>query len=187
MPFAISPKHFQEEFPTGLTTDDKVEVFIARVEGWLIGPAMEMIRKGIGYRAFALLAIVTSYFEMIAKYAEGFVGEGKSGRYFKVGVQMVFPQTALPDSEKLLDGLRDRVRNGLYHVGMTKPKVLLFDASTIPGSIGYRAEDDLIAIAPDTLVDDLRIHFGAFASQLRDKNNVRLRTNFQARFDFDNT
>lgn len=60
MAFSISPKHDVKDFPSGLTLDDKIEVFIARVEGWLIGPAVEMISKGITHRAFALLSIVTS-------------------------------------------------------------------------------------------------------------------------------
>ncbi len=187
MPFAISPRHNQADFPDGLELDDKIEVFIARVEGWQLGPAIEMIKMGIGYRAFALLAMVTSYFEMIAKYSEGFVGKRESGIYFKKGLQLVFPEMSLPDDVELLTAIYDRVRNGMYHVGMTKPKVLLVDATAAPGSIGYQAATDLIAIAPDTLVDDLRIHFALFAVQIRNKENVDLRANFEARFDADNT
>ena len=63
MPFAISPIHAEDDFPHGPDLDGKIEIFIARVEGWLLGPAIEMIKMGIGYRAFALLAIVTSYFD----------------------------------------------------------------------------------------------------------------------------
>jgi len=186
MPFAISPKHNLEDFPGGLALDDKVEVFIERVEGWLLGPAIEMIKVAIGYRGFALLAMVTSYFEMIAKYSEGFVGERQTATYFKKGLQLVFPDMTLPNDEKLLNAIYDRVRNGIYHLGMTKPKVLLVDAQTVPGSIGYQAATDLIAIAPDTLVDDLRIHFSFFAGQLRNRENAELRAKFEARFDMDN-
>jgi len=70
---------------------------------------------------------------------------------------------------------------------MTKPRVLLVDAGTVPGSIGYNAPQDLIAIAPDTLVNDIKIHFSVVATELRDKKNAKLRTNFEARFDYDNT
>jgi|SRR3990170_562984 len=103
MPFSISPKHNIEDFPSGLMLDDKIEVFIARVEGWLIGPTMEMISKGISYRAFALLSIVTSYFEMIGKYTDGYVGKHRSGHYFKHGMKLVFPDMTLPDGEDLLE------------------------------------------------------------------------------------
>lgn len=186
MPFAISPVHNLEDFPDGLDLSAKIEVFIARVEGWLLGPAIEMIKVGIGYRAFALLAVVTSYFEMIAKYSDGFLGERSSGLYFKKGLKLVFPEMSLPEDEPLLDGICDRVRNGLYHVGMTKPKVILIDADPEKGSIGYQPATDLIAIAPDTLVEDLRIHFAGFAHSLRSQENSQLRANFEARFDLDN-
>jgi hypothetical protein len=186
MSLSISPKHNSEDFHSGPTLDDKIEVFIARVEGWLIGPAMEMIAKGITHRAFALLSIVTSYFEMIGRYADGYVGRGRSGYYFKHGLKLVFREMALPEGEDLLNGLCDRVRNGLYHVGMTKPRVLLVDANSVSGSIGYNATQDLIAVAPDTLVNDLKIHFTAVAQELRDKKNTGLRSNFETRFDYDN-
>jgi hypothetical protein len=147
---------------------------------------MEIISRGIPDRAFALLVIVTSYFEMIGKYSDGYVGEGKSGLYFKRGLRLVFRNLLLPDSEDLLDALCNRVRDGLYHIGMTKPRVILVDAEAVPGSIGYNAAQDLIAVAPDTLVDDLRIDFSTFAHRLRDPSNIGLRANFEARFDYDN-
>jgi uncharacterized protein YeaO (DUF488 family) len=43
MPYVISPKHNLEDFPVGLTLEDKIEVFIARVQGWLLGPAKEIV------------------------------------------------------------------------------------------------------------------------------------------------
>ena len=187
MPFAISPHHNLDDFPNGLTLDQKIEVFIDRVEGWMLGPAKEMVTKGLGYRGFALLSIVTSYFEMIAKYTEGFAQKGKSAHYFEKGLQMVFPEMALPDAKDLLDSLYERVRNGMYHVGMTKPNVVLVDPSFGRGSIGFNSPTGAIVIAPDTLVDDLTIHFRSFAKQLRDPNQQTFRTDFEERFDFDNT
>jgi len=186
MTFAISPKHSVRDFPAGLTLDDKIEVFIARVEGWLLGPALEMISNGTKDRSFALLSMVTSYFEMIGRYADGYVGRNKAGHYFKFGLKLVFRDMALPDGEELLNALCDRVRNGLYHVGMTKPRVLVVQAADLPGSIGYNPSQDLIALVPDVLVDDIRIHFSSFARELRDKANGSLRAKFEARFDNDN-
>ena len=186
MSFAISPIHNLEDFPEGLTLDNKIEVFIARVEGWLLGPAREMIAMGVGYRGFALLSMVTSYFEMIAKYADGFTEERKSGHYFKRGLQLVFPEMELPDAEDLLSALYSRVRNGLYHVGMTKPGVVLVDPDFGPGSIAYEEEGGTVAVAPDTLVEDLSIHFNGFTKALRDPADQILRTNFERRFDSDN-
>lgn len=186
MPFAISPHHNLDDFPDGLKLEDKVEVFIDRIEGWMLGPAKEMITKGLGYRGFALLSIVTSYFEMIAKYADGYADKYKSGHYFRKGLMMVFPKMVLPDAEELLDSYYERVRNGIYHVGMTGPNVLLMDPSPERGSIGFKPTTGSVGIVPDTLVDDLLVHFRWFAGQLRDPNQLTLRTRFERRFDFDN-
>lgn len=127
-----------------------------------------------------------SYFEMIGRYTDGYVGRDRSGYYFKYGLKLVFLNMALPEGEELLDAFCDRIRNGLYHVGMTKPRVLLVDAEAAPGSIGYNPAEDLIAIAPDTLVNDLKIHFATVAKELGEKANTSLREKFGARFDYDN-
>ena len=183
MTFAISPEHNSDDFEGELSIDDKIEVFIARVKGWQIQPAMDMREKRIPHRGFAQLLIVTSYFEMIGKYRAGFVGEGSSGKYFKEGLLYTFPD--LPEEEKkLLDAFYKSVRNGLYHVGMTKPNVIIFDG--IPKSFGYHDESGAIALSPDRFVEDISIRFDAFADELRDKSNEILRSNFQARFDSDN-
>ncbi len=187
MPFAISPHHNLDEFPSGLTLDNKIDVFVDRVQGWMLGPAEEMIKKRLGYRYFALLAIITSYFEMIAKYEDGFDKQGCSGFYFKKGLQNVFPDMALPDAEDLLKSLYERLRNGLYHAGMTRPNIILVDSAFGPGSIGFNPSTGAVVVAPDTLVNDLIIHFHSFASRLTDPGQQVLRANFERRFDYDNT
>jgi hypothetical protein len=184
---AISPRHTTDDFRNGWTLDSKIEVFVARVEGWQLGVAREVIDKGISHRGFALLLIITSYFEMIAKYQDGFMGEGKSGYYFKKGILNVYPSIAiaLPTSDDLLDSFYSNVRNGLYHVGLTRAGVLLSD--DISGSIGFDTKSKQLVISPDRLVGDLQTHFGAYATALRNPANSQLRRNFESRFDSDNS
>ena len=184
MSIAISPRHTTDDFPNGLRLEDKIEVFIARVEGWHLGPANEMVQKQIAHRAFAILSIITSYFEMIAKYRDGFAAEGRSGHYFKEGLREVFPTMALPANEAILDALYDNVRNGLYHAGMTRAGVLL--TNDISHSVGFHSAAGTLVINPDILVSDLQIHFARYAAELRDPVNSGFRTNFEKRFDFDN-
>jgi len=183
MPFAISPRHTSDDFQGTLTLDNKVEVFIARVEGWQLGVAKEMIQKQVPYRAFALLHMLTSYFEMIAKYHAGFVGQRRSREHFKKGVRLVFPAIE-PEAEAFLNSLYDSVRNGLYHTGMTGSNVILAD--NLPGSVGYNSQHNMIMVSPDQLAEDLWIHFAAFAAALRDPANAELRSNCERRFDSDN-
>jgi hypothetical protein len=180
----ISPKHKYEDFKHGWTLNDKIEVFIARVEGWQLGVAKEMIDKGISNRAFALLHIIMSYFETIAKYRDGFVGIGRSKIYFKKGVGEVFPDIE-PEAENLLNSLYASVRSGLYHIGRTGSNVILNDGT--PRSIGYNSEHDFIMINPEMLVDDILFHFKRYSAELRNSNNAEFRENFERKFDSDDS
>jgi hypothetical protein len=183
MSWAISPIHTIDTFQGPLTLDQKIEIFIARVKGWQIQPALDMRERDIPHRGFAQLAIVTSYFEMIAKYREGYLGEWDSSHYFKRGMLYTFPE--LPADERdLLDAFYKRVRNGLYHLGITSLNVTLFDG--IPGSFGFHQEMGELVISPDKFAEDIAIRFDSFANELRDHNNIELRRNFEARFDHDN-
>lgn len=181
MIFSLSPRHTSEDFKSGWTLDDKIEVFIAGIEGWQLGVAREMVNKKIAHRGLALLHIIFSYFEMLAKYQDGFVKEGKSEYYFRKGVKATFPEIELKD-EEFLQNLYKSVRNGLFHAGMPRSNVVL--TSDSPGSLGHKMETNFLVVNPDMLVTDLQIRFSEYASQLRDKTNVELRKRFEARFDY---
>ncbi len=109
-----------------------------------------------------------------------------SGYYFKKGILEVFPaiQQVLPTSEDLPAAFYEGVRNGLYHVGMTKVNIMLTD--DIPTSLGFDPTTGQMFISPDKLVGDLQAHFAKYASELRNPDNSQLRKNFEARFDADN-
>jgi hypothetical protein len=180
MTFAISPRHSFEDFEGPWTLGQKIELFYERVKGWQIGPAIEMGRLQVFGRGFAQLALVMSYFEMIAKYANGFLGDGSSAYHFKIGLRRTFPQ--ISDKEtKLMDAFYSKVRSGLYHDGMVQIPVVLYDE--IPGSFGYNEDKDLLVFSPDKFVEDVSIKFEEFTSELRNPENVDLRSNFEKRFD----
>jgi hypothetical protein len=182
--FAISPRHTTLDFPDGWTLENKIDVFAARIEGWQIGIAKEIIKKEIPHRGLALLHIVFSYFEMIGKYRHGYIRNDKSKCYFCKGVRETFPEVP-SDQEPFLTTLYSSVRSGLYHIGMPKGNVMLID--DIPGSIGFYSERKILAICPDRLVEDLDIRFHDYIAELRDPQNTQLRENFEKRFDFDNS
>ena len=181
MIFSLSPRHTSEDFKGGWTLDDKIEVFIARIEGWQLGVAQEMVDKKIAHRELALLHILFSYFEMIGKYQDGYLEERKSRYYFREGVRATFPEVE-PEDEKFLENLYTSVRNGLFHAGMPRSNVIL--SSEAPGSLGHKIGTNFLVINPDMLVQDLQMRFSEYASQLRDKTNVELRSKFEARFDY---
>ena len=180
---AISPIHTTDDFPAGFTLDDKIEVFVARIESWQLGIAQALIENNVPHRGFALLHIVVSLFEMIGKYRDGFIGEGKSKYYFREGARYIFKKD-LAEDEEFFNQIYTNVRNGLYHIGMTSSQVLLYD--NIPGSIGYQPATGALVVSPDKFVQDLLIRFRDYVAELKDPNNVTLRKNFEARFDADN-
>jgi hypothetical protein len=183
--FAISPIHTTLDFPNEWTLEDKIDIFIARIDGWQIGVAKEIIKHRIPHCDFALLHIVFSYFEMIGKYIYGYVGDNESKTFFNKGVKATFPE--IGDKEEiLLNLLYKSVRNGLYHLGMTKINVML-SCELFPGSIAYIPERKILALCPSRLVEDLDIRFHEYAAKLRDQNNIELRKNFEKRFDYDNS
>ncbi len=68
---------------------------------------------------------------------------------------------------------------------MTRPNVYL--VSGRPGSFGFIASANMLAIDPDLFIDDVRIRFGAYASELCDPRNSELRLAFERRFDDDDS
>jgi hypothetical protein len=183
MPIRISPRHTADEFSQHWTLDDKIEVFVDRIQGWHLGVAKEIIQRDIPDRDLALLHIVASFFEMISKYNSGFEGHGNSKEHFQKGVQLVFPGIGVVE-KTFLDSLYASIRNGLYHVGRPAPNVII--DRNLPGSVGYDEHNNIIKISPDQLVEDLWIRFEAYARALRDPSHLELRRNFEKRFDADN-
>jgi len=169
----ISPKHTNST-ATNMNLDDKIEVFVERVEGWQFGVAKEMIDKGIFEREFALLHIVMSYFEMIAKYSEGYCKDDKSEKYFRKGVRVVFPDIDnLPADvyKDFFDFLYRNVRCGLYHAASPRQTLVVPDSTTL-APIRYHPRTGTIMINVDKLVHLLRGHFAEYATKLRDKANT---------------
>lgn len=185
--FAISPKYTTLDFPNfpnEMTLENKIDVFADRIIGWQIGIAKEIIQHEIKHSDFALLQIVFSYFEMIGKYLSGYVGDHGSSFYFKKGVKATFSEIG-PEEEIFLNTLYKSVRNGLYHIGLTKTNVIL--KCDIPGSIGFNSENNILIICAAHLVEDLYIRFHDYVSELRNPKNIELRKNFESRFYYDNS
>jgi hypothetical protein len=124
--FAFSPHFTTLTFPNGWTLENKIDIFIDRINGWQIGIAKEIIQHKIQHSDFALLHIVFSYFEMLGKYSSGYVRDNASKSYFKRGVRLTFP-TIGAEEEVFLNTLYESVRSGLYHIGMTKINVACCD------------------------------------------------------------
>ena len=205
----ISPKYQASEFPQPVSIDDKITIFEDRTLGWKLDIANQLIngkkkndgtdeRSPIPDSGYAVMDIVFSYFEMIAKYEDGYTDKFQSKRYFKLGVFSVFPHLKQYRRNKpiqdahgnnisivdyLLDLLYEGVRCGLYHAGGTNGPIMITSGVEYP--ITLDLQDKFLIINPHLLVPILIEHFVVYIKNLRDMNNTDLRKKFELRYDFD--
>jgi hypothetical protein len=193
----VTPKHLLSDFALPLSVDDKITIFFERVDGWQLNIADQIINglrdendkvitEPIADSAYAVLNIVLSFFEMLAKYEEGYANKWKSKYYFKKGVKFVFPElTQHPFHlvDHLLTLLYEGTRCMLYHCQSTDPQVFL--RNDIAGAIGLTRAGRMV-INPQILVPRLRRYFKGYVKRLRNFDNIQLRMNFEKRFDYDN-
>ncbi|MGB2695197.1 MAG: hypothetical protein WBD55_08430 [Dehalococcoidia bacterium] len=181
MPLAISPHFTNEHFREPLSIGDKISLFSDRVRGWQLDIAQYL--ESHPHAGFGILSIISSYFEMIAKYEDGQTSITASKKYFKQGVRLVLePNTdpaELPIPETVLDLLYNEVRCGMYHAGITGPSVQL--NKDLPAPLGFR--EGTLTVNTDLLVLTLQDHFSRYLTRLLDPANQRLRDNFEKRFD----
>jgi hypothetical protein len=188
MPNAIS-RHFTDELLTRpLTLNDKITLFVDRVNGWQLDIAEQVV--AIPHGGFAALSVVTSYFEMIGTYLSGKAEDRGSAKAFATGLRSVLdPHKAgsadhIPDAlyKALIAALYVDLRCGLYHAGITGPNILLRIADDMP-IVGV--EDGRVLLDPRKLVDAVRFHFMQYIQAPMDPHphNDQLRSNFEQRFD----
>ncbi len=199
----LSPSYQDTDFPLPHSLDAKITLFEDRVIGWKLDIADQLIngsqeKSPIRHSGYATLDIVVSYFEMIAKYEDGFIGR-KSEEYFKKGVYSVFPefknippppQTPLSPVgnvvsliDVVLDLMYEGIRCGLYHSGITNGKIFLTGEIETP--MAFDLQLQMLIVNPHLLVPRLKAHLHGYVAQLRDVNNADLRAKFEKRYDFD--
>ena len=197
---AISPVHEQVDFQGSPTIEQRIDVFCARTLGWQLGIADRLIngktsrtgrclRRPVEHSGFAVLHIVFSYFEMIAKYEQGFAKCGASSKYFKDGIRSVFPDFCSrwdDEIECVLDIMYEAGRCGLYHDGIAHKKIIISGCTSQPICAGMSADGRLAAVVinPHRLVPALQDHFEHYVARLRDSQCTLLRRNFTKRWEW---
>jgi hypothetical protein len=205
----ISPKYQAKDFQQPPSIDDKITIFADRTLGWKLDIADQLIngrkrndgseeRSPIPHSGYATMDIVFSYFEMIAKYEDGYTHKDKSKQYFISGVYSVFPsmkQYRVPAKipgvqgkvvsviDYVLDLMYEGVRCGLYHSGFTNGRIVITRGILEPMALDL--QNMVLIINPHPLVPKLITHFNTYVSRLRDSNNLELRNKFEVRFDID--
>lgn len=182
--FAVSYKSKRKDFPKNWKDlhfeSHKLRLFQEQIEGWVIKVAKEIKDKEIGHADFAVLAILLSYFENIAKFKVGFNRDGKSDYYFRKGLKMVFPKLKKGQKNKIHDLFYSQTRCGLYHVGLTGSRVEL-DCSI---NEVFVFNNKRLIICPERMIPEIQKHFDKYCQDLRDPKNRTLRVNFEKRLKF---
>ena len=140
------------------TDDNKVDLFECRVDVWMLGPAVLMLRSienaappsGWCHAAYGMFGITLPYFEMIGKILNpAAASSGTASEDFNVGFCDVYPsfkpangiykdkilstQPTSPNPDvHAVKEFRDRARNGLFHVGYTKNGLLIHGDNSRP-------------------------------------------------------
>ena len=174
---------FPEKYRDWKFEDHKVKLFQEQTEGWVINVAREIKEKKIGHADFAILSILLSYFENIAKYQVGYLktgNQGKSAYYFRRGLRMLFPKLKNSEKSRIQNLLYNQTRNGMYHVGLTGSSVGLDCTPT--SALTFK--DRGLIICPEKLINEIQKHFDAYLSDLRKPTNKTLRANFEKRAKF---
>ena len=180
---AISNTRYADEFPFGLSLEDKIDVFFNQTLHWQLLPA-KRIAKEIPDSGFAVLHIVMSYFEKVAKYQAGYKGKGDSEKYFRLGFESVFPfpeELEASERERLTKLVYKQVRNGLYHLGLTQSRVRI--SGDYEEVISISITESIIRINPLTIVNPLENHLRSYVARLKDPQERDFREKFERRFD----
>ena len=182
--------------------DDMLDLFECRVDVWQLGPAVQILKQietkpsssVWGHAAYALMGIVFTYFEMIGKSLNpASQSRGTSKLDFNYGFCDVYPafdsasgsraDKDLPD----VAAFRDRVRNGLYHLGYTKGNLFIHNAPSLATDdffVDRREPEPKYLVNPHQMTRTIVGHFPSFMGRLRDSSGQSddLRSRFRRFF-----
>ncbi len=194
----ISPKFTHDKLDAG-KLEDKIDVFEDQIHGLLLQHAEALCASGYPDRAsagYAVLAIVSSYFEAIESYHSGESSDGKSKRFFRSGFLRVFPD--LPAAlkaqghsspaqlaEAVADEVYDQLRCGLFHEALVKHRLILREDTAPLGFMIEKAKGDVgsIVVDPPKFVSAIREQFRRYMAALRNPAETALRANFEREFN----
>lgn len=160
-------------------------VFECRVDVWKLGPAVEMLKlmenrteaSPWAHAGYTLLAATFSYFEMVGKILNPSSNGWRTSKDdFNYGFCDVYPAFASKDADRsdraipTVAQFRDRVRNGMYHLGYTKSHLFIHHAP-------HKWPDDFMVVTeegerfylvnPHTTTRTLVAHFPTLMGRLR--------------------
>ena len=198
------PMALSQQLKRPLSVDDMRDLFECRVDVWQLGPAVAILKKIECHRfdqsstwahaAYVLLGATFTYFEMLGKTLNPKSRpSGTAGDDFNYGFCDVYPSfrpasgsdpsdLAVPDVKEF----RNRVRNGLYHLGYTKGNLFIWDEPSRPDFfIDKQPTDPIYYVNPHAATRTIVDHFPGFIARLRPSapGSTELRARFKRFFE----
>ena len=183
--------------------DEMLALFECRVDVWQFGPAVQILKQietqpspsVWAHSAYALMAIVFTYFEMIGKILNPNSQASHTASVdFNHGFCDVYPafdlangnrtDLALPDVREF----RNRARNGLYHLGYTKGNLFIHNAPDHFKEdffVDRSSPEPKYWVNPHQVTRTVVAHFPGFMERLRDPDEQfeGLRVRFRRYFE----
>jgi hypothetical protein len=186
----IAPMRFAIILPRPLQLADKIRLFQCRIDVWNLGVAVQMLKtiesneppSIWSHAAYGLIAVAFSYFEMIGKTLNPNSQKLKTaGTDFNYGFCDVYPEHE-PSSGNYEDAnlplvkeFRNRVHNGIYHLGSTKRGLWIHNEPNISSKDfdvvqRFPADPSLdkYYVNPHAMVRTIVAHFPTFIQRLND-------------------
>ena len=188
---AVSPMELLGQVKRPMVPSAKIDVFECRVEIWQLGVAARVVKEMESpervaiwsHAAYGLISIMFPYFEMLGKTLNPETRKGGNNwKDFNCGFCDVYPKFIRPDGSFApeVDQFRDRIRNGMFHLGYTKNGLWIhhntslsiedFDRTSLdqlPEELGFSGNDVVYLMDPHRVVRTLVTHFPGFVARLR--------------------
>lgn len=188
---SISPRFTRAKLSTS-NIEDKIDVFEDQMQGWIFDHADTLANDKSPrsqHAGFAILMLVTAYFEQLEALSSGVPSNGRSQEFFKSGFCRVFNPirtnpsyvAAEPVVKEWLKDLYLELRNGLYHELATRSRVFLSE-NGVPIEVYVTRSGVLFGIDARAFAAGVHEHFVETVRRLRDPDEADLRANFEAFF-----
>lgn len=183
----ISPRYTSEKLEPPFFRD-VVDVFEDRMRGWVLGPAIQLLKSDP--LSVAAITLATNYFEGIEIYHSGEDSKRHSQEFFKRGFQRVFAVRSDEQGahEFIANALYGMLRCGFAHDSMfrnginistIRPEPIFVTYKKKDGAIDLSAPLESVVINPSLFVNGVERHLTSYIRKLRQAKDEELKANFQ--------
>jgi hypothetical protein len=181
VPVRIS-RHYSDHQLKQDTFENRVAVYEDQIRGWFHDQA-RILEKTSDHAGYVLLLVAASYIEGYAVFRRGQDSRGQSKEFFRDAFKDICPLDGQAQAliDAAIDELYYQVRCGLFHLGVTRRKVVLSGQLKDPVRIELDSRTGRVVrihVNPHKLLDTIEEHLSSYVMRLRDPAEQELRENF---------